>query len=342
MRMFMKVIMMTSLIIIAAGCNNKQEAEKSTKEIPVKSLKVIDSSISKEDEYIGSIVESKASSLSFEVSGNVKQVLVSEGQKVKKGQLLAILYKGNIKNNYLANASTLKQAQDAYNRISILHNNRSVPEVQFVEAKTQLEKATAAERAAKKDMDDCNLYAPYAGIIGERFIEPGTNIMSGSPAFNLVETETLKAKVSIPENEISKIKIGDNAEIQIGALNDEKVRGVVSQKGILGNSLSHAYEVRITIIKTTKDLIPGMLCNVTFFQNKKVESIVIPVNSVQLYENNERYVWVINNRRVSLRKITIGSFTKDGVMVISGLKSGERIVTEGFQKISEGSLVVEN
>jgi len=333
---------MASFIIMSASCSNKQEADTNVKGIPVKSLKVAGVPISKNDQYIGSIVESQASSLSFEVSGNVKQVLASEGQKVKKGQLLAVLYKGNLKNNYSTNASTLKQAQDSYNRISILHKNKSLSEIQYIEAQTQLEKAAAAERAAKKDMNDCNLYAPYTGIIGGRFIEPGNNVMPGSPAFNLIETKTIKAKVSIPENEISKIKLGDRAEIQISALNNKTVIGVVSQKGILGNPLSHTYEIKITLITPNQNIIPGMLCNVALPQKEEAEGIVIPVNSVQLYENNERYVWVINNRKVSLRKITIGSFTKDGVMVISGLKSGERIVTEGFQKISEGSLVVEN
>ncbi len=341
MKMSVKIMAIAAFAIMLNGCSGKEKEKESIKEVPVKSLKIANALVSKSELYIGNIVESQASSLSFEVSGNVKQVLVSEGEKVAKGQLLAVLHKGNINNNYSDAAATLKQAQDTYSRLSMLYKNKSLPQAQYIEAQTQLEKAMAAERAAKKDMNDCNLYAPYAGMIGERSIDAGSNVTAGVPAFKLVEIKTLKAKVSIPENEIGRIELGDSAKIEIAALNNKIIKGIVTQKGILGNSLSHTYEVKITLINPTQDFIPGLLCNITLSSRQDAVGIVIPASSIQLYENDKRYVWIIkSNNRVSLREVTVGSFTENGVIVLSGLNSGDRIVTEGFEKISEGSLIV--
>ncbi|MCK9159750.1 MAG: efflux RND transporter periplasmic adaptor subunit [Bacteroidaceae bacterium] len=338
----MKFIAIASFTFMLTSCFNGHKEEKIVEKIPVKSITVESAPIAQSDRYIGTIVESRSSTLSFEVPGNVKQVLVSEGDKVVKGQLLAILNKGNIANNYSATSSTLKQAQDTYDRMAILYKDKSISKIQYIDAETQRDKALAAESTAKKEMNDCRLYAPFSGIIGERLVEPGTNMMAGLPAFILLETKTLKAKVSIPENEIGNIHLGTNAQVKISALNHLMLKGVVSQKGIIGNRLSHTYEIKITLISPSKEIMPGMLCDICLSSDTKPQAIVIPANSIQLYENNARYVWVINhNGRVHLRQITVGSYSQDGVVVLNGLQSGERIVTEGFQKISEGSVVIE-
>jgi RND family efflux transporter MFP subunit len=341
MKLSMRIIAVASFTLMLTSCFNGHKEEKVVEKIPVKSITVECAPIAQSDQYIGTIVESHSSMLSFEVPGNVKQVLASEGDKVVKGQLLAILSKGNIANNYSTMTSTLKQAQDTYNRVAILYKDKSIPKVQYIDAKTQLDKAQAAESAAKKDMDDCYLYAPFSGVIGERLVEPGTNIIAGLPAFKLLEMKTLKAKVSIPENKIGNIHLGTNAKVKISALNNRMLQGVVSQKGIIGNQLSHTYEIKITLISPSKGIMPGMLCDIYLSSNAKSQTIVIPASCVQLYENNVRYVWVINNNnKVHLRQITVSSYSQDGVVVLNGLQSGERIVTEGFQKISEGSAVI--
>ena len=85
-----------------------------------------------------------------------------------------------------------------------------------------------------------------------------------------------------------------------------------------------------------KESMPGMLCNVEMVSNDTPCVIVIPVNCIQLFENNKQYVWIINKRRTYLRQVTVGHFIQNGVTIRSGLNVGDRIVTEGFQKIGEG------
>lgn len=320
------------------ACTGKQKEEK-REDIPVKSMTVGDDRIGANNRYIGTIVESESSELSFEVSGNVKQVLVSEGDKVKKGQLLAVLRQGNIANNYSEISAALKQAKDSYERMSLLYKNNSIPEIRYIDAKTQYERAKAAEGAASKNLRDCRLFSPYSGVIGQRSIDPGNNISAGYPAFKILNTAHLKVKISVPETEIGNLRLGMETEVLIKALKDMKLKGVISRKGIEGNLLSHTYEVRINLATPPRSVLPGMLCEVSSFPSSKSRQIIIPLSSVQLYENNRHYVWKIIHHKTYLREISTGPFADDGVVVKDGLFPGDRIITEGFQKIAEGATV---
>jgi len=341
MKLLIRLAIIASLGILMANCSDKKSGETTNEKVAVKSMTVEKGPIAPSDSYIGNVVESQSSTLSFEVPGNIKEVLVKEGQKVAKGQLLAILNKGNIANNYWIAASTLKQAQDNYNRTAMLYQNKSIPQIQYVDAKTQLSKAKYAEQAAKKDLNDCYLYAPFSGIIGERSIEPGMNISAGYPILKLLKTNILEVKVSIPENKIEKIHVGSKAKITINALNNVAIQGFISQKGIIGNAMSHTYEIKITLVNPSPNIMPGMLCNVEMVSNNTPHAIVVPVNCIQLFEDNSQYVWIINSHHTYLRKVTVGHFVENGVIIRSGLNIGDRIVTEGFQKIGEGCEVID-
>ena len=96
--------------------------------------------------YTHLVEEVVSSSISFQVMGNVERVLVGEGQKVREGQLLAVLDKATLENAYNASAASLRQAEDAYARMRTLHENKSLPDMKWVEVESKLEQARSMER----------------------------------------------------------------------------------------------------------------------------------------------------------------------------------------------------
>ncbi|MDR2859512.1 MAG: efflux RND transporter periplasmic adaptor subunit [Mediterranea sp.] len=327
------------IAILLTGCNgNRHETE--TKAIPVKVQSATIISDTGNREYIGTIEEESSSSLSFQVPGYVERVLVNEGQKVSQGQLLAVLAKGSLENTYQAAQASLKQAEDAFKRLHILYENNSLPEIKHVEVQTGLEQAHSIEKIAKKNLDDCNLYAPFSGIIGKRSIEEGTNVLPGTPAFKLVKINSVKVKIAVPENEITSIKVGQQAHVRVTAAGNTTHKGQIKEKGILANPLSHTYEVRILLNNTYEELMPGMACKVWVNNGEKQEGIVVPLHSVQLLPNEEHYVWLVDaSHKATRRNVIIGGFFHEGVVVSKGLKPGAQVIVEGYQRVSEGSPV---
>jgi len=212
-----------ALLFLVVSCKGKKEEATADGAIPVKVETVSTTTATGEHNYVGTVEENTGSSLSFSVMGTVEKVLVTEGQSVSKGQLLAVLNKATLMNTYNAAHSSLKQAQDAYKRLTQLHESGSLPEIKYVEIQTQLQQAEAAESIAKKNLRDCNLYAPFSGVIARKSIDPGMNVVPGFESIKLVTIDKVNVKVSVPENEIARVKKGATAQVDVAALDHKSV-----------------------------------------------------------------------------------------------------------------------
>ena len=180
-----------SVVFVLSGCSGSQKEGRDSKEIPVEIVKVAKTVPADTRNYVGTVEEVVSSSISFQVMGNVERVLVGEGQKVREGQLLAVLDKATLENAYNASAASLRQAEDAYARMRTLHENKSLPDMKWVEVESKLEQARSMERISRKNLEDRNLYAPFGGVIGKRMVEAGENVQPGQPVFSLLRIETV-------------------------------------------------------------------------------------------------------------------------------------------------------
>jgi len=329
----------TAAIFLVTGCTGRTETAKTEKVIPVITMAVNGTTTTAECNYVGTAEESYAISLSFSLPGTVEKVAVSEGQRVNKGQLLAVLSSGTAQNAYEVAHATLKQAQDAYNRLKSLHDKGSVTDLQFIEVETGLEKAKALDAIASKNLEDTKLYAPFAGIIAKRSVEEGANVLPGISLFKLVSIDEIDVKTPIPENEIGAIHTGQTATVTIPALNNMEYRGVVHKKGVEANPVTRTYNIHIRLKNTQSELMPGMVCKVFLAPDNTEQLIVIPNKSVQIAPDGQRFVWLAEGNVAKRRFITTGALTDYGITVVNGLSDGERLITQGYNKVSEGMKV---
>lgn len=323
-------------LVSMASCSGKKEDSAFRDAIPVKVQEATLLAGANERNYVGTVEETFGSSLSFQMAGNVQRVLVSEGQRVSKGQLLAVLDKSTAKNLHDVALATLKQAQDGYDRLSALHEKGSLPEIKFVEIQTSLQQAQSTENIARKSLDDCNLYAPFNGVIADRSVEPGMNMMPGISAFKLVTIDKVKVKASIPENEISQIKEGQTARVNVAALNHKIFEGKIKEKGVMANPLSHTYEIKVELNNPEKELMPGMVCEVLISSDTAAKGIIIPNSAIQMHHTGEQFVWLAKEGVATQKIVCTGAITNQGVVITSGLTQGDKVIVEGNQKVSEG------
>lgn len=332
------LFIMLFLLVMQYSCTNKVKEEQTETTIQVKVITVSPVSIDTDNRYIGVIEESEGTQLSFQVSGNVEQIVVLPGNKVQKGQLLASLNKSRLKNNYQAAQSLLNQAQDAFDRMKTMYENKSLPEIKYIESKSNLEQAKASASVAKKDLEDCHLYAPFSGVIGVRNVEQGTNVEAGTPILSLLKVDKVKVRISVSEKDIPKVAVGNKASIYIKAL-DRNYSGKVIEKGVVANPLSYTYDLKVELENFHHDIIPGMGCDVGL-KNDTLREYILPISAIQITPDNHRYVWIVgDDLTIRLQPVTIGKLISTGVAILDGIESGDKVVIEGFQKIHEGSKV---
>jgi len=309
--------------------------------MPVKTITVSTQEQAGRRTYVGTVEESYGSLLSFATVGTVSKVLVDEGQAVSQGQVLAILDKTSAENAFQIAKSTLSQTQDAFNRLHTLYKKGSLPEIKDIEIKTQLAQAQASERIARKNLEDCVLHAPFAGYISKKIVEVGNNVMPGVGCFKLVKIDQVKVKVSIPEKEISGIKIGDNIGFTVAALDNRSFVGKVLEKGVQANPLSHTYDIKIGQKNKDHTLLPGMVCSVGIDVNNLGSAILIPQNAIMI-DGKGTFVWVVENGQAKKRVVISGGVNDQGVIITEGLTNSEKIIISGQDKVSEGSKIKES
>ncbi|MDR0395496.1 MAG: efflux RND transporter periplasmic adaptor subunit [Tannerella sp.] len=336
-----RFIVICSAALILGSCKEENKRESTDKVIPVKVTEIVVTETADRRSYVGTVEESAAISLSFSMPGTVEEVFVSEGQHVRKGQLLATLNTATAENSYQGALAKLRQAQDAYDRLTKVHENGSLPDIKFVEVETGLQQAKSMAAVSKKSLEDCRLYAPRNGVITTRQIEPGMNIMPGMQALKLVTVETVFVKISVPEKETGLIARGQEAQVTVAALDNAVFTGKIEMKGMSANALTHTYEAKISITNPQYRLMPGMICRVTMFSGTEGNAeIVVPNRCIQISADGKKYVWLTDGHAARRRFVETGDLDDNGIVIVEGLSTGDKLITEGFQKVSEGMKIL--
>lgn len=293
--------------------------------------------------YVGMVEESEATAVSFTGMGVVKRVLVNEGQAVAKGQLIAEMDDTQARNVLSGAEAQMMQANDAQARYKMLHDAGSLPEVNWVEIQSKVAQAKSQLEVAKKNLADCRLTAPVSGIIGRKLVGTGETAMPSQAIVSILDISTVKVKVAIPEAEISSISGNTSSTIKVEAINSSFSGGRI-EKGVQADALTHTYDIRINVANSHRKLLPGMVASVQFGSDKgevRHEKILLPVTAVQKKADGTLFVWTVDKDSTAHRTtVTTGETIGNYISITDGLNVGDRIATEGYQKLSENNKVV--
>ena len=326
--------------LVACDFNKNVPATRKKSPVNVRIIAAQSATIFSLVRYSGSLQESSSTAVSFSVPGTVKSVHVAEGKRVMKGSLVATLDESSAK-NALEIATALKsQAEDARARMEKLYQNKSISEIQWMEVESKYKQAVASEKLAQKNLDDCKLYAPATGIVSEKMLEVGQNVMPGVPVFKIVDVAKIKARAFVPEKEIGAIHIGDAAQITIGALDNKTYDGKITNKGISANVLSRTYEIEAEIANKDKSLLPGMLAEISLTKKDSVSGVAIPASAILLDERNRTFAWTVSKGRAARRDVDVVLNNAGGDVLVHGLENGDSVIVRGMQKVGRNTLVV--
>ena len=321
-----------------AACGNK--VQKTTSVEPGVFVKpVIRVGNGRELHLSGTLAAERSIALSFATLGTVEQVMVEEGQEVKKGDVLAKLVSRSYEDALAMAEANLNQAEDAYRRLEPMHRNGTLADVKMVEVETARQQARLAASIARKNLDDTSLRSPVNGVIADRNVEPGASASPVLPAFTLVQAKTLLATAPVPETQVSKIRRGMSARVVIPALH-KTVEGSVREISVVANPLTRTYDLKVAVANPTGELRLGMIADVYIKVDGEVENLVIPPEAIRVDEVGNPYVYVVAaDRRLQRRPVRVGGFVGEGTMVTAGVRAGESLVVSGTPMLADGMTV---
>ena len=338
--MMKKSILMLLGVMLISSCTSKKE--QNTKAPTRVETEVVSTAMNASGQsYVGMVEEYEATAVSFTGMGVVKRMLVNEGQAVSRGQLIAVMDDTQARNLLSGAEAQMTQANDALTRYKMLHDNGSLPEVQWVEIQSKVAQAKSQLEVAKKNLADCRLVAPVSGIVGKRLVGAGETAMPSQAVVSILDISTVKVKVAIPEAEISGIGANTSSTIKVEAVNGSFTGGKI-EKGVQADALTHTYDIRIHVTNGNRKLLPGMVASVQFGNlEKPTKELSVPVTAVQRKADGSLFVWTIANDSTAHRAtVRTGETMGNRIAITDGMTEGARVVTEGYQKLSENTKVV--
>jgi len=200
----------------------------------------------------------------------------------------------------------------------------------------QLKQAEAALNAAKYQLGNAKVYAPISGIVASINTDVGSMVSQSTPPMDIIDTSKMLLDIQVTENNISKIKSGQEVTLKIDVLPDKEFSGVIKSVSPTPDPRSQNYPVRIEIANDDAVLKAGMFARAEIAIEKKENVILVPTMAV-LDENGVKYVYVVENGKA--KKIEVETGLDDGEMVeiTKGIDEGQDIIVEGQQYLSDGS-----
>lgn len=333
--------------VVLTACSNH---DKPVTEGPVRvEVEVVNNSRSSSSgqDYSGTVESADASTVSFSVPGTITKIYVKEGQKVTKGQLLAQIKSENLINSRNIAQAELEEAKDAYQRLKKLHDADALPEIKWVEIQAKLKQAQNAAALADRAVGDASLHSPISGYISRKFANDGQTIIPAEPILEIVDLNHLQVAISVPENEISSFGSDLTATISFGETDSIKVKGVIGQKGVAADPLTRSYVVKFDIKNIDGKILPGMIGSVVVNGLEKSAAdtsvnsaeVTLPSQAVLLSSDNRQFVWTVKDGKALRKYVTADELSSEGVIVKSGLVSGDSVIVAGMQKVSTGTEV---
>ncbi len=289
--------------------------------------------------------------------GLVRAVYVKQGDYVRRGKTLLKLDDAVQRQQVIAAeqqttgiAAQLEQAKSVYQRQQNLWKENIGTELQVLNAKTnvdalqsQLNAARANVQLAQEQVNFTNVAAEIDGTVNTVNVRAGEVFSAGAQQIQIVNTSDLKVLVQVPENYLEKVGVGTNLRVTLPELNNKVVNTKVSVASKLIDPITRAFYIEGKM--QGKDLRPNQIAVVQIQDYKAANAITIPVNTLQ-NDDKGKFVLVAateNGKLIARKKIVIvGELYGDKLEVKSGLQTGDKIITEGFQGLYDGQVITTN
>lgn len=328
--------------IIAILLNNKAKSDakaaksqETEKAVSVATISVSKSTMSETLSLIGTITANNDVAIVSETSGRVVAIGAKVGDYKPAGSVIVQVDDELKLANFKSAEVAYEKAKKDLERYEALLKEGGISDAQVESARLNFKSAEAQYIVARRQLRDTRITTPISGIVTERKVDIGAMVSAGMTVANVVDIAKLKVKVNVAEQDVFKLKVGEEVEVTTDVYPNVKFKGAIATISAKGDE-AHTYPVEI-VLSNSKDhpLKAGMFGRVHLTSLGEREALTIPrdalVGSIKAPE-----VFVAENGVAKLRAITIGREAGKMLEVIDGLKEGERVIVSGQNNLRDG------
>jgi membrane fusion protein, multidrug efflux system len=335
-------ILVILIILLAAGCRSETHKTTSSGSTPVRVVSLEPEKISIPVHTTGILMPSEEIKLSFKIGGIVSGIMVKEGQKVKKGDILSVLNPSEINAQVSQAKSGYEKTLRDYNRAKNLYADTVATLEQMQNTITAMNVAKSNLEIAQFNQAYSKIAAPDNGVILKQFVKENELVSQGYPVFLFGTSGTYwKVKAGLSDRDIVKINQGDSASVTFDAWPAIKFPATVERIGEMGNPLTGTYEVEFTFRDEGHRLATGFVAGVDIFPALKESFFLVPVGAIIEAEGQNGYIYVVSDSmEVKKVKISITAILGSTAAMRTDDQDLKRVITEGAAYVREGEKVM--
>lgn len=329
------------LVAKNAGGNGKEGKDKEKEgplASPVELTEVRRGNIDTFLETTTTLEARNSATLVSRAAGQVIDVLAEEGQWVNKGDVLAKLDDTEKRLAVERTQLGYEVAQRELERGQQLQSKDYLSEKELDDLELELRNADVALQQARYELSQTRLVAPFSGRVTRRSINLGEHVTVGQPCYEMVDFDPLRARLYFPERDLSRVRVGQEAELTMDTHPGEVFKAVVSVVNPVVDKSNGTFRVTLELPNKGGMLRPGTFTRVRLRTGSFENTLLLPRRGV-MTEDGEAFVYVANGDSVNKVPITLGAIEHDTAQVLTGLDEGDSVVTVGQGGLKPGAKI---
>jgi membrane fusion protein, multidrug efflux system len=339
----LSIAMLVIFLLIIQACGEKPKETNTTDKtkyidtISVEAQSIETKELALSKTFSGTLEGEEQANIIAKIPERIMKIRVKVGDFVKAGSIMFELEKGGASSQFYQAQAGFLNAQKNFERMQNLLKEGAVSQQAFDGAQTLYEVAKANFDAARSTVE---ITSPLSGVVTAINVNIGDLANPQMPMATVANIGRMKAKFNVGESDVPSFYVGQSAQIYSEMKPDVIQTGKIFQLSKSANIQSRTFEIQ-TMFSNTQDkwFKPGMFCRITVNMKTRKDALAIPFAAI-VKENNSEGVYLITDNKAYFKTITVGMSDDKYVEVISGLKSGDKIVTLGMNNLKDGTVVI--
>ncbi|MCL1049206.1 efflux RND transporter periplasmic adaptor subunit [Shewanella abyssi] len=334
-----KIILPILLVALLSACGAEEEVKEEEKyAVPVETTTVIQGDVSSFYSTTATLEAPEEAKVVTRVAGLIQSINVEEGDRVTKGQLLAIIDSKRQKFDLDRSQAEVEIIQQELNRLKKINNKQFFSADSMAKLEYNLQAAMAKRDLAALYVQESMIRSPIEGVVATRFVKSGNMAKEFDELFYIVNQDELYGIVHLPEQQLQHLRLGQDAQIFANKHTQNTTHATVLRISPIVDAQSGTFKVTLSVPNQKATLKAGMFTRVELRYDTHNDVITVPYNAL-VNQDNEFALYVIDGTKANRRTVTLGYREADTVEVVAGIESGEQIVIRGHQNLKDQSLV---
>lgn len=287
----------------------------------------------------GKIITKENILLAAEMGGILQNISVVSGQAVKKGQIIATVDKELIEKTIEEVETQLRLAKDIFERQKNLWDQKIGSELQYLQAKNNVETLQDRIASIKSQMDKTNIRATINGVVDEVFARRGEMIGPGTPILRLINLANVEVEAEVPEIYLGKFQRGQKVVVEFPNVNASTRSAVISSITQFINPNSRTFKVNATIGNSDGMMKPNVLAIMKLNEYSSLNNIVLPTKLIQQTFDGEFVYAVDDSSRVVKLDIVTGKTANGFTEIIRGIEPNTKLIDKGYRNVNVGDKI---